>query len=160
FGSALLVLALVVQQVFLRSAAADPELRDYWSGAFLALDRRFPPGGGKGVVSPLPAGRAGGLRRLGAPPVPPGVLPPRTAWAGAQPVAAPSVGATLLITLLASAVGVWPLGARLNLALIVVMELCLAAGAVVAIGWAVRRMARGGSDAGLPLRATRAAVAL
>ena len=132
-GLAILVLAAFVHLGFNRHLSGSSVLQEYWADQFLPNDLSWPIAAwhmGANLFEQawyrytVPGQLMMALAVAGW-----------LAWLWRQPVAAWAVMATVGVTLAANTAGLWPLGIRINLTLVVLAHLCVLAGPTVILGW-------------------------
>lgn len=129
FGAVVAVVGATVHLAFNRHISGSSSLKQYWADQFLPLDWSWPAAAwqmGDGLFEQAWYRYAvpGDLFMALA-------LGGWFAWLWREPVAASAVAAVVGGTLAANLAGIWPLGVRINLTLVVLGHLCVLAGPMV-----------------------------
>lgn len=136
-GLMVMIAAAAVHLLFNRHISGSNVLADYWGDLFLPRDMSWPVAAwhmGAGLFEQawyrytVPGPWLMGLSITGW-----------VVWCVRQPMAGAAAGATVGVTLLANTLGLWPMGVRVNLPLVVIAHLCLMAGPLVILGGLIHR---------------------
>ena len=135
-GLLVIAVAVVIHLTFNRFISGSGVLDDYWSDQFLRLSCRWPADVwqvGAGLFEQAWYRYSVPGQRMMA-----GAVIGWLMWCWRQPIAGWSVATVIAATLMANTLGLWPLGVRVNLPLVVLAHLCLLAGPMIALGWVTR----------------------